>query len=204
MKAASVLLVVAALAIGALAAVMVVSRPAAGPDEHGCAMAVGQKHFLVAIHQRRAPSFQLTWNAPDGAAGYTVYIAKACPSPTCHAPTCVLPDGGPDDGPITVGACNNCNPRGAYNQDADTCTCLNDAGQGTCVNGSIAATDISAGGCANPALCCVTYPGAPAPAGQHDGIIVSRCFQVTDAGAMKDAAVSLYVETPYYLDVEAH
>lgn len=204
-RAAAVLLALAGVSLLIIALVASRAQREDGTEEPG-AVGVGQKHMLVSLHSRRQPSYQLTWNAPDGATGYTVYIATPCPAPVCHAPDCpvICADGGADAGDGGICIVQACGAGCAYNADVGDCTCHNDAGQALCHN-NITAANIDAGGCSSPAFCCVTYPGAPAPAGQHDGIIVSQCYRTyADGGAVAPDALSLYIEHAYLFDVEAH
>lgn len=202
-RAATALLALAGLSLAILLVVGHLAHRGEETAPEAPRVALGQKHMLVSLHSRRQVSFQLTWNAPDGATGYTVYVSPKCPSPICKAPACPVTctDGGSDSGICTIQACSDgC----AYNADAGDCTCHNDAGQAVCHN-NITAGNLDAGGCSAPGFCCVTYPGAPAPPGQHDGIIVSQCYRTkADGGAVVDGAVSLYIEHAYLFDVEAH
>jgi hypothetical protein len=204
------LLVLAALFLGVLLVVHLLAKRREMDGSDLAHQGLGQRHMLVSIHKRRQPSFQLMWNAPDGATGYTVYVASNCAPASAGAADAGAADAGAAAiyCPGEVSVCSSLHTTTNYNSDAGTCACNGDGGliRG-CSIGPITAAAIANGGCANPALCCVTYPGAPAPAGQHDGIVVSACYKThADGGAVVDAAGggSLYVETGYYFDVEAH
>jgi hypothetical protein len=205
-RPASWLLALMGLSAAVAITIALVGQHGEEPAAQLGAVGLGQKHMLVSLHSRRQPSFQLTWNAPDGATGYTVYIATPCPAPVCHAPDCpvICADGGADAGDGGICIVQGCGAGCAYNADAGDCTCHNDAGQAVC-HSNITAANIDAGGCSSPAFCCVTYPGTPAPHGQHDGIIVSQCYRTyADGGAVAPDAIGLYIEHAYLFDVEAH
>lgn len=164
------------------------------------------KQWMVALHSRRSVSVQMTWISPDGATSCMVYRAHLCPQPTCKLPSCTIsPDGGPDGGPIVVGACSSCGAGSSVFQlDAGLCTCFNDAGAQTCINGAITPGMEADAGCKLP-LCCFPYPGTLAPAGKRDGIIVGVCYHPGPDGALNtDAAQATYIENWYAWDTVCH
>jgi RNA polymerase sigma factor (sigma-70 family) len=148
------------------------------------AAGLGQKHFLVSGHVRRQPSWQLTWIAPDAATGYTVYIGSVCPGPQPPPADAGAADAGAADAgaaavlcPGEVALCTLLHTTTNYNVDAGTCACNGDGGLTRgCIFSTIGTAAIAAGACSNASLCCVAYPGTPAPAGKKDGLVVSQCY----------------------------